>query len=158
MNIEHFKMLDQITGISIDNDTLVSRIDVQETSTIFDFHFPDNPIMPGVLLIEIMAQSAGYLAMAKLNFNSLAILAKVSHCKFASFVSPGDALVCEVTILSSGNGFTANKARIFRDDTVVATAEFRMKTLEFPNVKAKQVLVDNFKLLTEEYSAALEEG
>ncbi|MGA8414659.1 MAG: beta-hydroxyacyl-ACP dehydratase, partial [Xanthobacteraceae bacterium] len=64
MRIEYFQLIDWIVGL----DTSAWTIDVEAVvpleSTIFEGHFPGQPLMPGVLLIESMAQTAGWLVIA----------------------------------------------------------------------------------------------
>lgn len=148
MNIEKFRLLDEIYEISIENGTLVSQMQVPKVSSVLNEHFPGNSIVPGVILIEIMAQSSGNLIMAKLDFNKMAVLAKVSHCKFAGFVVPGDKLICSTKLLKYERGFTVNQAEITRDGVVMAKAELRMKVLDFFCELAKKTLVSNFHRLT----------
>lgn len=150
MNIEKFRLLDKISEISIENGTLISQMQVPEVSSVLDEHFPGNPIVPGVLLIEIMAQSSGNLAMAKLDFNKMVVLAKVSHCKFVDFVVPGDKLICSIKLLICNRGFTVNQAEITRDGVVIAKAELRMKVLDFFCELAKETLISNFNRLTKQ--------
>ncbi len=148
MNIEQFKMLDTISHVSTDDRILTGSTRVPEISKIFDFHFPNYPVMPGVLLIEVMAQAAGYLAMMQMELKSMAVLAKVSHCKFVDFVQPGDVLEFHIKMLRCENGFTVNKGEIRRNNTMIATAELRMKLIKFPNETAQKILIKNFQELT----------
>lgn len=148
MNIERFRLLDKISKLSVSEGTLLSQIQVPVVSTVLDEHFPGKPILPGVLLIEIMAQSSGYLVMAKFDFNKMAVLAKVSHCKFVDFVIPGDTLICSVKVLLCNRGFSVHQAEITRDGVVIAKAELRMKVLDFFGESAKETLKHKFDQLT----------
>jgi len=99
----------------------------------FQGHFPRNPIMPGVLVIESMAQVGGIMILLHEEHRGKnAYLATVENCKFRRPVKPGDTLIHEVTLLRQrGNiGKVQCIARV--DDQVVAEA-----TLMF-------ALVDNF--------------
>jgi hypothetical protein len=86
--------------------------------------------------------------MAKMDFNRMAVLAKVSHCKFVDYVVPGDKLSCIINLLSCTRGFTVNHAEITRDGVVIAKAELRMKVLDFFCEMTKETLISNFGRLT----------
>lgn len=70
----------------------------------FTGHFPDNPIMPGVLIVEALAQSAGilmFLSFAEKDKNYLAYLTGIDNMKFKKQVLPGDTLILEVKLKQS---------------------------------------------------------
>ena len=89
MRIEYFQLIDRIVGL----DTSAWTIDVEAVvpleSTIFEGHFPGQPLMPGVLLIELMAQTAGWLVIALNRFERMPFLAAVKEAKLRTFVLPG---------------------------------------------------------------------
>lgn len=59
MRLEYFQLIDRIVDLRIADRTIRAEATVPDTSTIFEGHFPGHPLMPGVLLIEAMAQTAG---------------------------------------------------------------------------------------------------
>ena len=71
---------------------------VAMSEDFLEFHFRKNPIMPGVLLLESMAQLAGWLEAASSDFQNWFLITKVRNCKFYGFAYPGDQveLVLEV--------------------------------------------------------------
>jgi len=91
----------------------------------FQGHFPGNPIMPGVLMIEAMAQVAGLLA-----FRSGATVGKsvyfmsIERAKFRKPVVPGDQLKLEVTILQQRGNVWKFSGNASVEDKVAAEAEF----------------------------------
>ncbi|HEC68840.1 MAG TPA: UDP-3-O-[3-hydroxymyristoyl] N-acetylglucosamine deacetylase [Candidatus Omnitrophica bacterium] len=90
----------------------------------FQGHFPDRPIMPGVLIIEVMAQVGGVLMLSpQENRGKLAYFMAANNIKFRRTVEPGDQLVIEVTVgkVKSKTGQVHTKA--FVDNKVVAEAD-----------------------------------
>src|SRR5512139_3480921 len=72
---------------------------VAMTEDFLEFHFPGNPIMPGVLLLEALTQLTGWLVAASSDFASWFLLEKVNQCKFYGFALPGDQVALEVKAL-----------------------------------------------------------
>lgn len=95
-----FLLIDKITacepGKSI---TAVKNVSVNEA--FFQGHFPGKPVMPGVLVIEAMAQAGGVLShvtLGNVEPKPLFVLAGVNNARFRRFVSPGDQLVIDITV------------------------------------------------------------
>lgn len=149
MNIDNFQLLTQIVDVSLEEGVLYSKAYVPGSSRVFDVHFPDYPILPGVLMIEIMAQSAGYLALINSGFQTMAILAKVSHCKFSKPIMPGEELFCKVNMKRCEHGIMINTVELKSGESVCAAAEIRMKIIDFPSQKAKRFVMENYRYLTE---------
>jgi len=86
-------------------------------------HFPNNPIFPGVILLETMAQIGGLILMdcgqKKLN----AYLSKIDNFKLIKKVIPGDEIIVEGTFLDQIGDFTTVKAKAFVNQTKVAEAK-----------------------------------
>ena len=59
MQLDYFQLIDRILDLNMDEKTITVEAQVPKESTIFEGHFPGYPIMPGVLLIESMAQTSG---------------------------------------------------------------------------------------------------
>ena len=78
MRLEYFQLIDRIVDLNVGEGTITVEAEVPTHNTIFEGHFPGYPIMPGVLLIEAMAQSAGWLLIAITKFERMAFLASVT--------------------------------------------------------------------------------
>lgn len=109
------------------NESIVAIKNVSINESYFVGHFPSRPIMPGVLIVEAMAQAAGILVNKSLNLlscdNEIFFMA-IENAKFRQIVEPGDCLYVEVAIKQNrGNVWKfTGKARV--NDKVVAEAEF----------------------------------
>ena len=90
----------------------------------FQGHFPDNPIMPGVLIVEAMAQVSGILAFHSGAQGSSIYFMSIEKAKFRKPVVPGDQLRFEVNVLQQRNNVWKFSAQAIVDDKVVAEADF----------------------------------
>ena len=70
--------------------------------------------MPGVLLIEAMAQTSGWLLIALMKFERMPFLAAVKEAKMRGFVTPGRMLTIEASIVHEGSGYAITEAKITR--------------------------------------------
>jgi 3-hydroxyacyl-[acyl-carrier-protein] dehydratase len=88
--------------------------------------------MPGVLLIEAMAQTAGWLVIAVTRFTRMPFLVGVKEAKLRTFIKPGETLSISAELVHEGSGYAVTKARIVTDKPI-CDAEIRFKVLDFPN-------------------------
>jgi len=73
---------------------------VAMSEDFLEYHFPRNPIMPGVLLLEAITQLTGWLEAASSDFREWFLVNKVLRCNFYSFALPGDQVEIEVTSIA----------------------------------------------------------
>ncbi|MCK8786418.1 beta-hydroxyacyl-ACP dehydratase [Roseomonas sp. NAR14] len=130
MRLEYFQMIDRV--LSLDGTRLVAEAHVPDTSTVFEGHFPGHPLMPGVLLVETMAQASGYLLLGLNGFARMPFLAAVKEAKLRGFVPPGAALTVEAELVHDGSGYAMTAGRISVDGRRVCDSELTFKTLPFP--------------------------
>jgi len=104
---------------------LVAIKNVTINEPFFQGHFPSKPVMPGVLLIEAMAQATGLLAMesAEVPKEAIYYLVGVDKARFKRPVVPGDQLVFEVEVIKNRREIWVFAAEAKVDDNVVASAE-----------------------------------
>jgi 3-hydroxyacyl-[acyl-carrier-protein] dehydratase len=92
----------------------------------FQGHFPENPVFPGVLILEAMAQATGVLAFksaGSLQLGELYYFAAIHHARFKRPVVPGDQMILEVEFLKERRGIARFKGLAKVDDEVVCEAE-----------------------------------
>ncbi|HEY9721243.1 MAG TPA: 3-hydroxyacyl-ACP dehydratase FabZ [Oscillatoriaceae cyanobacterium] len=97
----------------------------------FTGHFPERPIMPGVLIVEAMAQ-VGAVLMLQIpeNRNKLALFAGIDNCRFRQVVTPGDQLRMEVTVLKVRGSFGKVAAKASVDGKLVTEGELLFSIVE----------------------------
>jgi 3-hydroxyacyl-[acyl-carrier-protein] dehydratase len=115
---------------------------VLEQSPVFEGHFPGYPILPGVLMIETMAQTGGWLVLATLGCAKMPFLMQVEKAKMRAFVTPGQALEVEATLLHEGSGYAVVKAAITAGGKKVTEAEIRYGVVPFPNETLKAAMLE----------------
>jgi len=133
MRLEYFQMIDRIVELDLDARTIAIDCTLPEESPIFEGHFPGYPIMPGVLMIETIAQAGGWLVMAGLRFRQMAFLAKVSEAKMRSFLTPGQVIRVEAIQDHDGSGYAVVSGKIKSGGKVVSEATITYRVMDFPN-------------------------
>jgi 3-hydroxyacyl-[acyl-carrier-protein] dehydratase len=88
----------------------------------FDEHFPGNPVLPGIFLLEGLAQTAGVLFYRSTAGRQLAVLGSADRVKFVSFARPGDLVTMEVAIESMTDSAARVRGTARVGDRVVASA------------------------------------
>jgi len=100
-------------------------------------HFPGQPVMPGVLIIEAMAQSGGVLMSKSLDIDTRGkgiMFISVDNCRFRNPVKPGDLLRMPVEVLRARGDVFKFRGRGMVGDKVAAEAEFAAMLIEVPPV------------------------
>ena len=141
MRFEYFQMIDRIAALDVGERTVRSVCSVPKESTIFEGHFPGYALMPGVLQIECMAQTCGWLVIAINRFAAMPFLIGVKDAKFRSPVLPGDELEFEGKIIHEGSGFTVGKAAGRRKGRAICEAQITYRVMPFPNAELRRAMV-----------------
>ncbi len=133
MRLEYFQLIDRIVELDLVGRTIKAQARVPDASTIFEGHFPGHPLMPGVLLIESMAQTSGWLIIGANGFTRMPFLAAVKEAKLRTFVTPGQLLSLRASLLHDGSGYAMTKAAVAVDGKTVAESEITFKVMAFPD-------------------------
>jgi 3-hydroxyacyl-[acyl-carrier-protein] dehydratase len=140
MRIEYFQLIDRIVELDIAARTIRTETGVPQASTIFEGHFPSYPVLPGVLLIEAMAQTSGWLVIGVTRFERMAFLASVKEAKFRRFVPPGQQLSFSATLAHEGSGYVIANAKGTTDGKPVCEAQITLRVAEFPSAELRRYM------------------
>ncbi len=117
-----FLLVDKI--ISQEGEKVVGIKNVTINEPFFQGHFPGHPVMPGVLIIEAMAQTAGVHILSTMNKQGfIPFFLGIDNARFRKPVVPGDQLVIEITIIKSKPKLSKVKAEVKVDGQLAAEAE-----------------------------------
>ncbi len=121
-----FLLIDRVLDFRRD-DYLVALKNVTYNEPYFGGHFPVRPVMPGVLIVEAMAQATGLLAMAsrpdEVGERALYYFVGIDKARFKRPVEPGDQLIMKVTLGAVRRGIWKFNGEARVDDRIVASAE-----------------------------------
>ncbi|MCH9632336.1 MAG: 3-hydroxyacyl-[acyl-carrier-protein] dehydratase FabZ [Chlamydiae bacterium] len=118
-----FLLVDKVVSIDLEASTILAQKNVSFNEEFFQGHFPGAPIMPGVLMLEALAQTGGILVHQKGYKDKSAVILNVSNAKFRNSVKPGDVLMihAEGVYVSSKGGRIKGRGMI--GDKVAFEAE-----------------------------------
>ena len=123
-----FLMIDRVIEVKL-GKKIVALKNVTVNEPFFQGHFPGNPIMPGVLIVEAMAQAGGVLARLSLSegkegSNEPVFFMSIDKVKFRKPVVPGDQLRLEVEAIRTGSRIWKLQGKAFVDSELVAEGIF----------------------------------
>lgn len=125
-----FLLVDKI--VRLEENKVVGIKNVTINEPFFMGHFPGEPVMPGVLIIESMAQVGGFLLLHKVEKpeNKLLIFMKIDKVKFRKPVRPGDQLRSELRLKKFRKKIIIIEGKAFVDNELVAEGEFTAVVVE----------------------------
>ncbi|MDF2578339.1 MAG: fabZ [Chlamydiales bacterium] len=118
-----FLLVDKVLEIDLEKGSIIAQKNVTMNEAFFQGHFPGAPIMPGVLILEALAQSGAVLLHQKGYTDKIAVFLNVNNAKFRHPVKPGDILHLHATGLHFSSKGGRIKARAMINDKLAAEAE-----------------------------------
>mmetsp|Transcript_3878 Transcript_3878/g.8738 ORF Transcript_3878/g.8738 Transcript_3878/m.8738 type:complete len:166 (+) Transcript_3878:1503-2000(+) len=119
-----FQMVDKIIHLEAQSVKGIKNVTINEP--FFQGHFPNTPIMPGVLQVEALAQTGGILVLSTVPDpeNYLTYFLGIDDCRFRKMVVPGDTLILHCELSSDiKKGFSRMQGRVFVNDQLTCEAK-----------------------------------
>ncbi len=123
-----FLLVDKIVYLNLEENVIIGQKNVTVNEQFFQGHWPQVPIMPGVLVLEALAQTGGVLIHKKGHSEKIAVLLNINNAKFRKPVVPGDVLTLHVSAihLSNKGGRILAKAMVNEQLAVEAEIGFAL--------------------------------
>ncbi|MCI0381735.1 MAG: 3-hydroxyacyl-ACP dehydratase FabZ [Chlamydiae bacterium] len=123
-----FLLVDRIIRLDLEENIIIGQKNVTANEQFFQGHFPGVPIMPGVLVLEALAQTGGILVHQKGQTQKIAVLLNINNAKFRRPVVPGDVLILQAVGLhfSAKGGKIQAKALVNEQLSVEAEIGFAL--------------------------------
>ncbi len=124
-------LVDKVVEI-VDGERITALKNVTINEPFFQGHFPGHPIMPGVLIVEALAQAGGLLVMAGMEDleGKVVYFMTMDDVKFRRPVVPGDTLMLEVEMVQSRGTVVRMRGKAVVDGNVAAEAEFKASIMD----------------------------
>lgn len=130
-----FLLIDRITSLDSETNTIIGYKNMTVNEPFFVGHFPENPIMPGVLICEAIAQTGGLLLWNSIENidKKLLLYMGIKNAKFRKPVIPGDQLVMEVQLVARRMNIFMFKGTAYVDGVIAAEIEFQVALVDREN-------------------------
>jgi len=142
-----FKFIDKILEIEKEKHAKAIK-NLAMSEDYFEHHFPFFPVMPGVLMLQAMAELAGHLILYSTDFNYFGLLARVGNAKFRKPAQPGDTLDVQVEwkeLTQTGVSFSG---AIYLEGKAIAMADFETRRIETGGDAERNLLRRDFEFVT----------
>jgi 3-hydroxyacyl-[acyl-carrier-protein] dehydratase len=140
MRLEYFQMIDRFVEVDVEKRVIRSVCTVPHESTVFEGHFPGYPLMPGVLLIECMAQTTGWLVSALTGFTGLPVLAGVKEGKIRNAAFPGDELEFTGRVVHEGSGYAIGEAEGRCKGEPICDSRLTFRIIPYPSPEFRKTM------------------
>lgn len=118
-----FLLVDKVVHLDLKENLIIAQKNVTMNEHFFQGHFPESPIMPGVLIVEALAQTGGILVHQKGYGHKIALLLSITEAKFRKPVVPGDILMLEARGIHFSNKGGKVAARALVNNQVAVEGE-----------------------------------
>jgi 3-hydroxyacyl-[acyl-carrier-protein] dehydratase len=126
-----FLLIDRVVDIK-EGESIEAYKNVTIGEAIFQGHFPDHPIYPGVMIVEGMAQAGGVLAFKSMSKDEqgetedkVVYFMSIDKCKFRKPVVPGDKLIYKLSVIKHRGNIWVLQGNAYVDDELVTEAELK---------------------------------
>jgi 3-hydroxymyristoyl/3-hydroxydecanoyl-(acyl carrier protein) dehydratases len=160
----NFSLIDRIESLEPDS-RIVATKSLSMAEEYLREHFPNFPVMPGVLMLEALTQSAAWLIRVSQDFsNSLVLLKEVKSVRYGKFVQPGQTLRIETSIVSREGNLTCVKSEGALEGKTTLRAQMVLESSRvidkypgraFADEKLTMRLKENLALIWPEYQVRL---
>ena len=120
-----FLMIDKVLDLDLENDKVICVKNISSNEPWFAGHFPGKPVMPGVLMLEAMAQAASILGRFLAKKEGILMFAGIDDVKFLNIAQPGDQLIIECKIIKSRDPLMVGECKISVDGKDIMTATIK---------------------------------
>ncbi len=118
-----FLLIDRVTEIDDESGTIRGYKNITANEDLFNGHFPNDPVFPGVLMIEALAQMGAYFYLRNLPPESrMAYFAGIDNARFKRVVIPGDRLDLECQLVRERNGIAVMEGKASVDGKIAVKA------------------------------------
>lgn len=128
-----FLLVDRVDSLE-EGKFIEAYLNISITNQVFQGHFPDHPIYPGVLIIEGMAQAGGILAFQSVPkeevVNKVVYFMSIDKAKFRQPVKPGDKLIYKLDVIKHRGNIWILSGKSYVDGTLVAEAELKAMIMD----------------------------
>jgi len=129
-----FLLVDKVLNVDVEKGTILAQKNVTYNEAFFQGHFPGTPIMPGVLILEALAQAGGILFYLKGAHERIAVLLNINHAKFRNPVKPGDILLLNGECLHFSSKGGRIKVAATVNDKLAVEAEIGFALVDINNI------------------------
>jgi 3-hydroxyacyl-[acyl-carrier-protein] dehydratase len=128
-----FLLVDRVNSLT-QRESIEAYLNISITNEVFQGHFPNHPIYPGVLIIEGMAQAGGILAFQSVPkeevANKVVYFMSIDKAKFRQPVKPGDKLVYKLNVIKQRGNIWMLEGKAYVDENLVAEAELKAMIMD----------------------------
>lgn len=144
-----YLLIDRITDLE-EGKSIKGVKNVAMSEDMLEWHFPRNPIMPGVMMLEAMVQLAGWLTAAGSDFRDWLLPTNIRKCNFYRFALPGDQVELEVEVAVE-DGATVYKGMSKSGGKKLVRAEFEADIVPLSEIEDAEAARHHFKVLLREF-------